>query len=245
MENVLKNRFVKNRISLLLVMFVLNVAGLSQNSRSMNLPKYDLKKYHFGFLLAYNQFDFTIKPYTNLNSFDSLMVVESQPQSGFNLGVISNLRLNNHFDLRFTPTLSFGDRIINYTINYRDTISQVVKKTVESTYIDFPLLLKFKSSRMHNARVYVISGFNFSIDMASQAKKKNEQKNEVMIKLLRNDYSFQAGVGADFYLTYFKFAVEFKMAYGFRDLIQREGNLFSNSIERLNSKVMQISFLFE
>lgn len=245
MENVLKNRFVKKRILLLFLMFVLTFAGYSQNSRSMNLPKYDLKKYHFGFLLAYNQFDFTIKPYTNLNSFDSLMVVESQPQSGFNLGVISNLRLNNHFDLRFTPTLSFGDRIINYTINYRDTISQVVKKTVESTYIDFPLLLKFKSSRMHNARVYVISGFNFSIDMASQAKKKNEQKNEVMIKLLRNDYSFQAGVGADFYLTYFKFAVELKMAYGFRDLIQREGNLFSNSIERLNSKVMQISFLFE
>jgi hypothetical protein len=173
------------------------------------------------------------------------MVVESQPQSGFNLGIISNLRLGNHFDLRFLPTLSFGDRIINYTINYKDTISQVIKKSVESTYIDFPLLLKFKSSRMNNARVYVLGGFNYSIDLASQAKKKNEQKNEVMIKLLRNDYSFQIGVGADFYLTYFKFATELKMSYGFRDLIKREGNLFSNSIERLNSKILQISFLFE
>lgn len=236
---------VKKKSLFLLLLILGNLACFSQKSTILNLPKYDQKKYHFGFLLAYNQFDFTIKPYTNLNSFDSLMVVESQPQSGFNLGVISNLRLNDHFDLRFMPTLSFGDRIINYTINYQDTISQVVKKTVESTYIDFPLLLKFKSSRMGNARVYILSGLNFSIDMASQAKKKNEQKNDVMIKLLRNDYSFQAGVGADFYLTYFKFAVELKMAYGFRDLIQREGNLFSNSIERLNSKVMQISFLFE
>lgn len=211
----------------------------------MNLPKYDLKKYHFGFLLAYNQFDFAIKPYSNLNAFDSLMVVESQSQSGFNIGVVSNLRLGNNFDLRFLPTLSFGDRIINYTIMYHDTISQKVQKKVESTYIDFPILLKFKSSRMNNMRVYVLGGFNYSIDLASQAKKKNEQKDEVLIKLYRNDYSFQIGVGMDFYLTFFKFSTEFKMAYGFRDLIQREGNLFSNSIERLNSKTMQVSFLFE
>lgn len=229
----------------ILIVLVFSLSAGAQRQRALNLPRYDLKRYHFGFLIAYNQFDFTIKPYSNLNTFDSLMVVESQPQSGFNLGIISNLRLAKHFDLRFTPTLSFGDRIINYTIKYQDTISQVVKKSVESTYIDFPLLVKFKSSRMNNSRVYVIGGFNYSIDLASQAKKKNERKNEVMIKLLRNDYSFQIGVGADFYLTYFKFATELKMSYGFRDLIKREGNLFSNSIERLNSKILQISFLFE
>jgi hypothetical protein len=229
----------------ILIVLVFSLSAGAQRQRALNLPKYDLKLYHFGFLIAYNQFDFAIKPYSNLNSFDSLMVVESHPQSGFNLGIISNLRLGKHFDLRFTPTLSFGDRIINYTIKYQDTISQVVKKSVESTYVDFPLLVKFKSSRMNNSRVYVLGGFNYSIDLASQAKKKNENKNEVMIKLLRNDYSFQIGVGADFYLTYFKFATELKMSYGFRDLIKREGNLFSNSIERLNSKILQISFLFE
>lgn len=242
----IKNRnSVKKQILIIILFCLATNALIAQKSRSLNLPKYDLKKYHFGFLLAYNQFDFSIKPYSNLNSFDSLMVVESAPQGGFNLGIISNLRLTNNFDLRFTPTLSFGGRTINYTVNYRDTIAQVVKKNIESTYIDFPLLIKFKSSRMNNARVYVIGGANYSIDLASQAKKKNEQKNEVMIKLLRNDYSFQIGVGADFYLTYFKFSTEIKMAYGFRDLIQREGNLFSNSIERLNSKIMQVSFLFE
>lgn len=236
---------MKKYVLNILVILVFSLSAGAQRQRALNLPKYDLKRYHFGFLIAYNQFDFAIKPYSNLNTFDSLMVVESQPQSGFNLGIISNLRLGKNFDLRFTPTLSFGDRIINYTIKYQDTISQVVKKSVESTYIDFPLLVKFKSSRMNNSRVYVIGGFNYSIDLASQAKKKNERKNDVMIKLLRNDYSFQIGVGADFYLTYFKFATELKMSYGFRDLIKREGNLFSNSIERLNSKILQISFLFE
>lgn len=217
----------------------------AQKSGTMNLPKYDLKKYHFGFLLAFNQFNFAIKPIENLRPFDSLMVVESSPMSGFNLGVISNLRLGKHFDLRFIPTLSFGDRVLNYTIKFQDTVFHTVQKKIESTYVDFPLYMKFKSSRMTNTRLYVIAGLQYSIDLASQAKKKQQSKDEIYVKLKRSDMSFHAGVGADFYLTYFKFAVEFKMGYGFQDLIVREGNLFSNSIERLTSKNMQISFLFE
>lgn len=233
-----------NKKVLLLVFIVFSFSAFSQVGNK-NLPKYDLKKYHFGFLLAFNQFNFAVKPVQNLSAFDSLMVVESTPMSGFNLGVISNLRMGNHFDLRFIPTLSFGDRVLNYTIKFQDTVFHTVEKKIESTYIDFPLYVKFKSSRMNNTRLYVIAGLEYSIDLASQAKKKQQERDEIYVKLKRNDYSFHAGVGADFYLTYFKFAVEFKMAYGFRDLIVREGNLFSNSIERLNSKNMQISFLFE
>ncbi len=233
-----KNKF------LLIVFALLSFAVFSQRGNK-NLPKYDLKKYHFGFLLAFNQFDFAVKPVSNLRPYDSLMVVESTPMSGFNLGVISNLRIGDHFDLRFIPTLSFGDRVLNYTIKYQDTIFHTVKKKIESTYIDFPVYVKFKSSRMNNTRLYVIAGLEYSLDLASQAKKKQQSKDEIYVKLKSDDYSFHAGVGADFYLTYFKFAVEFKMAYGFNDLIVREGNLFSNSIERLTAKNMQISFLFE
>ncbi len=226
-------------------MFLLSISLFGQSQYTFNLPKYDLKKYHFGFLLAYNQFDFAIKPYTNLSQFDSLMVVESNPQSGFNLGIISDLRLGDHFNLRFTPTLSFGDRILKYTILYHDTISIDITKTVESTYLDFPLLLKFKSSRMNNTRVYIIGGVQYSIDLASQAKKTNELKDEILVKLIRDDISVRAGIGLDFYFNFFKFSTEFTMTYGLKDLIDREGNLFSNSIERLNAKNMQISLLFE
>lgn len=186
-----------------------------------------------------------VKPETDLAPFDSLMVVESSQMSGFNLGVITDLRLNNNFNLRFIPSLSFGDRVLHYTIKFQDTVFYDVDKKIESTYIDFPLYVKFKSSRMNNVRLYIIGGIQYSIDLASQAKKKQLDRDEIYVKLYRQDYSFHAGVGADFYLTYFKFSTELKMGYGFRDLIVREGNLYSNSIERLNSKILQISFLFE
>ena len=41
----------------------------------------------------------------------------SEDQKGFNLGIVSNLRLGKYTDLRFIPTLVFGERILNYHID--------------------------------------------------------------------------------------------------------------------------------
>ena len=208
-----------------------------------NLPKYDLKPYHFGFALCVNKMDFAIHPVKDYKSFDSLFVVQSTPQWGFNIGIVSNLRINNYMDLRFLPTLSFGQRVLDYTLKERDTVIIHTQKKIESTFIDFPLLLKYKSKRLNNMRAYVLGGIQYSIDLASQAKKKD--KNNDLVKLKANDYSFQVGVGFDFYLEYFKFSTELKMIYGLPDLLKRDNTVYTTSISKLNSKIFQISFLFE
>jgi len=206
-----------------------------------NLPKYDLKPYHFGFALCLNKMDFAIKPVEDYQN-DSLFVIQTDPQWGFNIGIVSNLRVGNYCDLRFVPTLSFGQRNLTYTLEYNGSIVETQKK-IESTFIDFPLLIKYKSKRLNNARAYVIGGLQYSIDLASQAKKK-DRENE-FVKLKENDICFQFGVGFDFYLSYFKFATEIKMIYGMRDLLIRDHTVYTNSIDRLNSKIFQVSFLFE
>jgi hypothetical protein len=207
-----------------------------------NLPKYDLKPYHFGFALCANKMDFSVRPDPKWQSTDSLLTIQSTPQYGFNIGIVSNLRLGTYADLRFLPTLSFGDRVLDYTLK-KDTSTVSVSKKIESTFIDFPLLLKYKSKRLNNVRAYVITGFQYSIDMASQAKKKD--KNNDLVKLKSNDFLYEFGVGFDFYLEYFKFSTEIKMMYGMRDLLERDNTIFTSSIKRLNSKIFQISFLFE
>jgi len=211
--------------------------------RIENLPKYDLKPYHFGFLLALNQMDFIIKPNKNFSSSDSLLVLEAEPQLGFNIGIISNLRLGNYTDLRFLPTLSFGERILEYTIKTDSNTSELTKKKIESTYLDFPLLFKYKSKRLNNVRSYIIGGVQYSLDLASQAKKK--QNNLSLVRIKSNDIMCQIGIGFDFYTEYFKFATEIKMSYGLKDLIVRDNSILTNSIDRLNSKIFQLSFLFE
>ena len=210
-----------------------------------NLLKYDDQLFHFGFLIGYNQFDFSIRSKDNLNEYDSLMVINTTPLSGFNLGIVTNLRMGKYFDLRFVPGLSFGDRAVNYYIQYKNSKVLVTKKNIESVYLDLPLMVKFKSSRMHNVRVYVLAGVQYSMDLISAAKKQEANPREIFLKLYPHDFQGQAGVGFDFYLTYFKFTTELKMSFGFFNLLKQEDNMYASSVSSLKSKMLQISFYFE
>ena len=217
---------------------------MAQRPRPENLPKFDASPYHFGFTLGVNQMNFSVKNEPDLKQFDSLYVIEPVPQMGFNIGIVSDLTINNNLNLRFLPTLAFGDRKLNYSMIAKDSLLQTNTKSVESTYIDLPFYLKFKTNRLVNTRAYVICGVKYSIDLASQSNKK-EKTNEILLKLKRNDIAFEIGTGFDFYLEYFKFGIEIKMAYGMRDLLKREDNIYTNSIKKLNSKIFWLSFTFE
>lgn len=226
-----------------LFIILLHSSGFSQIPGGIqNLPGYDVKRLRFGFILGVNEMNFSVKRSPDYRTFDSLMIVQPESQWGFHIGIISDLRLGDYFNARFIPSLSFGDRILNYSIIDKGDIKNYTKK-IESTFVDFPLLLKFKSDRMTNVRAYVIGGFKYSIDMASLAKKRVQDQD--VIKLKRNDFSLEFGTGFDFYLEYFKFGIEIKMAYGIRDLLKREGTIYTNTIEKLNTKIFYLTFTFE
>ncbi len=211
-----------------------------------NLPKYDRQVVHFGFILGINTMNFVVKQNPNIKSFDSVYVIQTQPEAGFTLGIVSNLHIGNNLDLRFLPGLSFGTRNIEYTLRTTfngETVTAPFVKKVESTILEFPLLLKFKSNRYGNMRAYIIGGGRYSLDLASQAKVPDDGKQS--IKLYRSDYQYEIGFGFDFYLEYFKFSPEIKVAYGLRDMLKRENHLFSQSVDALRSKCIFISFTFE
>jgi len=174
---------------------------------------------------------------------DSVYSVESSPSAGLNLTILSNLRLGEYFDLRFLPTLSFAQRNLDYTLMYSDSVPFTKTKIVESTYLEFPLELKYKSKRIDNYRVYVLGGFKYGIDMVSQAKVKAEDPD--IIKLERYDYGYEIGLGFDFYLSYFKFSPEIKMFTGLKNLIVPENTTYSSPIESLYSKTFTVSLTFE
>jgi len=163
---------------------------------------------------------------------------------GFKFGLLANLRINDYIDIRFVPSLSFGERSLNYYIKFNNQIVSSIIKKVESTYIEFPIEVKLRSQRMTNTRAYVLGGAKYCLDLASQAKKKSEE-DDIVIKLYKSDVLFELGVGFDFYLVYFKLTTEIKMAYGIKDLLVRENNLYTNSIDRLSSKMFQFSLTFE
>ena len=196
--------------------------------------------------LGYNQFDFRISSKPDLAEYDSLMMVNTRSLSGFSLGIVTNLRMGKYFDLRFIPGLSFGDRYVNYTIRYSTGSEIVIPKSAESVYLDLPLLVKFKSSRMlNNIRAYVLAGGQYSFDMISAKKKKSPTNGDVVLKLNPHDVQAQVGVGFDFYCTYFKFSTELKMSFGFLNMLVPEDNMYATSVTGLYAKNLQISFIFE
>ena len=66
-----------------------------------------------------------------------------------------------------------------------------------------------------------------------------------IVKLQRDDFFYELGAGAEFYLEYFKFAIEGKLSIGTKNLLIKDNTIYSNSIDKLNSKVFLISITFE
>ena len=238
-------RFVnKSRYVFLVVSIVLTQVVFAQKVKTINLPNYDYQTLHFGFLLGINKADFIVHPNPNLALLDSVYVLESVPQSGFNLGIISNLRLSEYSDLRFIPALAFSTRNLEYTFkSAKGDIKR--KKSVESTFIEFPLDLKLKSARYNNFRAYILVGVKYSIDIASQKDVNSDLVTDAIVKLNKNDYYYSIGVGFDFYQKYFKFSPELKYNFGIRDLLVRDTNVFAKSIDKITSKIVNVSFTFE
>ena len=206
----------------------------------LNLPNYDNKPIHFGFLIGLNTLDFKLTPVSNIE--DELFVIQSQNQKGFNLGVVSNMRLGNNLDFRFIPTLSLAERRIFYTLNDNTVLTDENKK-IESTFIEFPLSIKYKSSRYNNGRAYIMTGLKYSLDLASQRNIDDEGLEIVKIK--KDDFLYEIGLGLDFYLPYFKFSPELKANFGLTNLVVNDGSIYSRSIKGMKTRGFSISFTFE
>lgn len=212
-----------------------------------NLPRYDNQRLHFGFSLGANVMDFTIHNSAIFMSLDSILSVEAKPQPGFNLQIISDLRLSQNFNLRFLPGLYFGQRDLHYIHNYwtasiDTTITEKVMK-IESTFLEFPLLIKYRAQRYNDYRPYLIGGASVKYDLAAQKEIKDEDKPKV--RLQRMDLYYQVGFGVDYYLPYFKFSTEIKLEVGTMNILKPDASQFTSAIERMNSKMIVISFHFE
>jgi len=230
----------------LFVLLLFSTFGKAQDPNERgNLTHYYNEVLHFGFTLGVNRTNFMISPVQHFERFDTLKWVRSSPKFGFNLGIVSELRLHKYLTLRFIPNLSFAERNLQYYFEGHDTV--VRTKTIESTFLNFPLDLKLRSKRVGNFGAYILGGGGYSLDLASKRKVKNDSTdpNEQIVRLKRDDFSYEAGAGVEFYLEYFKFAIELKMTQGVKNLLIKDDTVYSRSIDKLNSRVFLVSITFE
>ncbi len=240
------------------------MAGLTSTAQRLllkNLTTFDDKRVHFGFTLGLNASDFDFVHYkvmtdnakfllsTNnidINNRNSRIRADvSTLTPGFTVGIVTNLRLAESFDLRFLPGMSFGERKLVYNIPVVD-INNVGNQdfySIKSTFLDFPLLLKYKSKKMNNQRPYLIAGAAMRIDISKSGQ-------EDLVRLKPFSTYLEAGVGWDSYLQFFRLSTELKFSFGMDNVLDSgpkdtQAQVYTSAISKLTSNIFTFSFHFE
>lgn len=222
--------------------------GLTQrNPLTQNYRKFDRSLFHFGFMLGVNTSDLSTQYKPNMLADYEMYSITNESQPGFQLGLISSMKLGTPLlRLRFIPSLSFQERILNYKYLSPDPDKEfeIYPERIGSTSLDFPLLLKFRTARYNNFAAYIIGGVQYSLDLQSQ-QEVSQKFGDPFIKLFRDDFQAQAGAGVDFFLPYFKFGIELKFSHGFKNALIQDDTRLSKPIEALYNRVWWISLTFE
>lgn len=244
----LHRKKVSIAVFLVLVFTGINTAHgqFAQRNLEINLPEHDLKPYYFGITLGGNSSRFHTQFHPQFLQHDSVMVAEPINTGGASLGLAANLRLSDRFIIRFNPQLYFLERNISYQLKYPDPFSydktEVIKK-VESVTMSFPLQVKFQSDRIGNFRVYTLAGFKYDIDMASNARAKRAEQ---LVKIEKNDWGPEFGIGFNFFFPTFIFSPEIKISNGIRNVHARDENLrFSNVFDKIQTRMIAFTIHLE
>jgi len=237
-------RHITSKIIISLFFLLIHLGLSGQKQKPKNESWYDDKPIHFGFSLGFNAMDFNITPSQKYIVTNSLYPEVSILYPGINIQIVTNFNFGKYFDVRFLPGVSFGQRVVKY---YKNQVDTLIPQRLESSFLEFPLLLKFKGDRLNNVRPYVIGGFNYRYDLA--AKKQFDDDKPIYIRTNRPDLYYELGAGLDFYLTYFKLSVELKMSNGIGNVLANEAESghphYFNAIEKMKSQIWVLAFHFE
>lgn len=218
---------------------LISTSVFSQRSVETNLPHYDERWIHYGFLIGGHRTHYSLKYSDEFVSkrLDSIQSIMTPVRLGFDLGFIVNLRLGEFFDFRATPKVGFYE----YSVEYNLIDGSQLNQLVESTVVDIPLLFKYKSRRWTNTRIYMIGGIMPGIQASGNKKDENERK------LQTADFNLSAefGFGFDLYFPLFKFSPEIRFSRGLLNQLREDRYGYSEGIESLHTNVFTFYLLFE
>jgi hypothetical protein len=176
--------------------------------------------------------------------------------AGFDVGFITDLRLNRYLNLRFTPSLSFGERSVTYkSNNLPDSLIGHLnnfgnKASMLTIPVSIPLYLKWSAERHANYRPYVVVGGGVQFECFRDKEKPILHK--------QFDAFVSAGFGCDFYFRWFKLSPEIKYQIGFIDAhittdkaeqeawqLNEKTYFYSDAIKKMTHQKLSIIFNFE
>ena len=212
--------------------------GMFSKSPIINLENWDKQRTYWGYYLGFNSFDFK---FHYKNPAQEVLVNKN---SGFNVGLIGDLRLHEYINLRFEPGLYFTQRDLQFT-NIVDPNDS--KREVKSTYIHFPLLLKFSSKRTGNIRPFVVGGLSRTLNLSSNSNLIDDNAQEIF-RVTKWTNNYELGFGIDLYTEYFKFTPSIRGIFGMGDELIRDNaanSPWTGNVNSMSSRAVLINFTFQ
>ena len=245
------------RTLLMLILCLTALMAMAQERTVQNKPYTDLRPLHLGILVGMNLQDIELEnvgPHTILQEdgttkTQTIVCDDDKWNAGFSVGVLADLRLSKHLNLRFTPTMHFGAKHLTfYNMTELNAEGRLLEMTqdMKSTYISFPVDLKFSAERWNNYRPYVIAGVNQLVNLTS--------KNQDFLQLKRTDTMIEVGLGCDLYLPFFKLIPELKFCYSLTNALDRghanelqdpNKRMYANAVRSAQTKMIVLTFYFE
>jgi hypothetical protein len=201
-----------------------------------HLEFYDDKPIHFGFLFAMPVTRYVATP-SDAYVSDSTLALYSPASTAFRMGFTINKVLSEHFDIRTTPSVTLYGRTLTY-----EYPNKKVDKVRESTWVEVPLLLKYKSKRRVNTRMYLLTGvtLGFETNVKNKIRFGAEQLNT-----RRSDITLDYGVGLERFFEFFKLAPELRFSHGLVNMIPDSGVQTMQGVRRLTSHAVTLYLNFE
>jgi len=161
---------------------------------------------------------------------------------GFSVGIIGDRYLNEHMNLRLSPSLHFGERRFIFR---EQTSGEEVESSLRSNYLTVPLHLKFSASRMKNVRPYFLAGGYAAFNIG--------QKKDDILRFKSMDYGLEIGLGCNIYLPLFKLCPELKFSFGLVDIMDKKRSdltdpdmlKYTEAISSGKSRMISLVFNFE
>ncbi len=241
MFDIHRKKIIGYLASLFIITLMMNsVDAQIKKGANYNYLEFAKKPYYFGITLAYNKSNYRVFYSDQFILNDSIRTAKSITGPGFNLGIVTNLKVGDYFDFRLLPTLSFAERNLVYNNIRGDNEST---RKVESVFVELPFHVRYKSAPFRDKRVFLIAGVKYAFDVASDSRARQADE---LVKISPTDFSIEYGVGVQFFFPFFIFSPEFKVSQGISNILLYNPELEqSNVLEKVLSRTFTISLHFE
>ncbi len=197
---------------------------------------YDEKPLHFGFLFGFGSSNFNLSTNTELPSGTYLY---SPRNFGFQIGGLANYSLNPHWEVKSGVNIALYDRQLS--LNPGTTPTDLEVLTRESTWLEIPALIKYRSIRRKNHRVYMIGGLKFGVEA-------NVKKKSSALTTNTADLSLEYGFGMEQFFQFFKFTPEIRFSHGLVNMYSppgRSGTPWYTNVNNLKTHTVSLIINFE